>query len=63
MLFQILGHAGDGGSLLTDGNIDAQHILVLLVPVSYTHLHVIYLAGIPTASNASVKHIARALQL
>ena len=31
VLFQILGHAGDGGSLLTDGNIDAQHILVLLV--------------------------------
>lgn len=26
-------------------------------------IHVIYLAGIPTASNASVKHIARAMQL
>ena len=31
VLFQILSHAGDGGSLLTDGDIDAQHILVLLV--------------------------------
>ena len=31
MLFQVLGHAGDGGSLLADGDIDAEHAGVLLV--------------------------------
>ncbi len=25
MLFQVLGHAGNGGSLLPDGNVDAEH--------------------------------------
>ena len=31
MLLQVACHAGDGRSLLADGHIDAQHILVLLV--------------------------------
>ncbi len=31
MLLQVLGHAGDGGSLLADGDIDAEHAGVLLV--------------------------------
>ena len=31
MLFQVLGHAGNGGSLLPDGNVDAEHTGIFLV--------------------------------
>ena len=31
VLLEVLGHAGDGGSLLADGNIDAEHAGVLLI--------------------------------